>query len=78
METAQKYLTAKYFDSSKMTDPSGFRELWNLADREVVWNIDFVRMVAKVPTEPVSTGPLFPWLSELVASRQASSQSTKE
>ena len=38
--------------------------LKKLADGEVTWDIEFVRMVCKMPADPVpSPGPLFPGLA---------------
>ena len=59
LETAQKF-----FAEAQNDNPShlgGIQRLWRLADREVVWDVEFVSMVCKMPADPVSKndGPLF-------------------
>jgi hypothetical protein len=65
LETAQKFFTGAQGDNPGGT-PSldGLQRLQKIADGEVSWDIEFVRMVCKMPADPVpSPGPLFPELA---------------
>jgi len=65
LETAQKFFAEAQDDNpGQIPGLGGLQNLQKLADGEVSWDIEFVRMLCKMPADPVvkNDGPLFPGL----------------
>ena len=65
VERAQKFFAEAQVDNPRFIPGlGGLQMLKKLADGEVTWDIEFVRMVCKMPADPVPSGrPLFPELA---------------